>query len=353
MLDDGTVKITELATAAALDGIEVGDDADSAMDGEQATALDTRDLIALAYATLTATWPLPTPSDLPARAAGRRPPGAAVADRHRCAGRPRHPLRADLRRCGGARHPRRPRRSDRAVGAPAARGAGRGRVPAPARPHAALTAADATPPTPARPPERRSVPSRRRSRHRHAPPAPPRSCSRRHRYHATRRPSAATPARCTVRREPAPRAADRPLGGLDVLYDDLDHEDEHQPLPTTRRRAARRAPCCVLVAVFVALFLVLAYCGLRGPGGERLRAGTSSTRSPSTRRRRTPSATSAPRRRRPRTPGVRADPGRLGVRLRPAGRRRGEERPGRQGHRRQALDAVDLRHLQDRRSSAD
>ncbi|MGL5857253.1 MAG: protein kinase family protein [Angustibacter sp.] len=74
LLDDGAVRVTELAVAAALAGPESGLDG---LDGERATALDTRDVVALAYGALTGTWPLPGgqggPCDLPQapRSAGR------------------------------------------------------------------------------------------------------------------------------------------------------------------------------------------------------------------------------------------------------------------------------------------
>lgn len=58
LLDDGTVRVTNLATAAALDGMDP-------QDGDAATQHDTHDLVAVCYAALTGTWPLATASALP------------------------------------------------------------------------------------------------------------------------------------------------------------------------------------------------------------------------------------------------------------------------------------------------
>jgi eukaryotic-like serine/threonine-protein kinase len=78
-LDDGSMRVTELAVAAALAGLDVDRDG---LGGGAATAQDTRDLVALTYATLTGTWPLGLmeggPCDLPGAPllAGRPvPPG--------------------------------------------------------------------------------------------------------------------------------------------------------------------------------------------------------------------------------------------------------------------------------------
>jgi eukaryotic-like serine/threonine-protein kinase len=54
-LDDASVRVTELAIAAALDGVDLSP---ARLPGDMATAVDSRDLVALAYASLTGTWPL-------------------------------------------------------------------------------------------------------------------------------------------------------------------------------------------------------------------------------------------------------------------------------------------------------
>lgn len=84
VLDDGSVKIADLATAAALDGLEIGG-GEGEVDSDEATRTDARDLVALAYAALTATWPLPDGSDLPG---APRVGGAPVAPSHIVSGAP-------------------------------------------------------------------------------------------------------------------------------------------------------------------------------------------------------------------------------------------------------------------------
>jgi eukaryotic-like serine/threonine-protein kinase len=54
-LDDGGVRVTELAIAAALSGLDLGP---TGMPAEVATVVDARDLVALVYAALTGSWPL-------------------------------------------------------------------------------------------------------------------------------------------------------------------------------------------------------------------------------------------------------------------------------------------------------
>ncbi|HEX3004436.1 MAG TPA: protein kinase family protein [Angustibacter sp.] len=270
VLDDGTVKVTELATAAALDGLDVGDDADSTMDGEQATALDTRDLIALAYATLTATWPLPTPSDLPqAPHVGGHPvpPSQIVtgapadldtlcAQTFAGAGAPDTPgeLAGQIAPWG------RERREERAGGA---------------FPH--LLA-----PTP-RPPLPTATPA--------APLPAPEPPTQQLRPATPSGPAPATETTSVFPVQPfapepaSPTAPGLPVGGLDVLYDDLEHEEEHQAPAEDPQARSQTRTVLVLVAVFVAIFLVLAYCGLRGLGENAFvpapSKGSSSSSAPS------------------------------------------------------------------------
>jgi hypothetical protein len=270
VLDDGTVKITELATAAALDGIDVGDGADHAMDGEQATALDTRDLIALAYATLTATWPLPTPSHLPpAPQVGGHPvpPSQIVtgapadldtlcAQTFAGAGAPDTP--GDL--AGQIAPWGRERRDERAGGAFPHLLAPTPRSPLPTAPPPAREPTPTPQPTPA--PQPTSV--------------------------LPVQPAAPEPASPTAPVGPVGPVA--PLDGLDVLYDDLEHEDEHLTPSADPQARSQTRTVLVLVAVFVAVFLILAYCGLRGLGENAFvpgpSSGSSSTTTPA------PSATS-------------------------------------------------------------
>lgn len=256
LLDDGTVKVTALATAAALDGIEVGDDPGSALDGEEATRLDTRDLIALAYATLTGTWPLSTPSDLPA---APHVGGKPVAPSQIVTGAPADLDTLCAQTFAGAGAPDTPgdlagqiapwgrqRREERGGGAfPHAL--------APTQRAALPTAPPATPAAPAR-----TQPT---------PPLAPAPAA------AAPPPDPAVTARPAV---PAALGADfgtttagpptTPLLGLDVIYDDLEddaagrrHQGGDQPRSQTRT-------VLLLVAVFVVVFLTLAYCGLRGLG---------------------------------------------------------------------------------------
>ncbi len=288
VLDDGTVKITELATAAALDGIDVGDDAASTMDGDQATALDTRDLIALAYATLTATWPLPTPSELPqAPQVGGHPvpPSQIVtgapadldtlcAQTFAGAGAPDTPgeLAGQIAPWG------RERQENRAGGTFPHLLAPTPRAPLPA----------ATPLTPARP-ERSTAPA--------APVAPlptPAPPTQQLPPAAARADEPAVEATSVLPVHPSapepasPTAPALPLAGLDVLYDDLEHEQAQQvPADDPQARSQTRT-VLVLVAVFVAIFLVLAYCGLRGLGENAFvpapspRSSSTSSAAPST-----------------------------------------------------------------------
>ncbi|MGN6301070.1 MAG: protein kinase family protein [Angustibacter sp.] len=292
VLDDGTVKITELATAAALDGIEIGDDPGSSMDGDQATALDTRDLIALAYATLTATWPLPTPSDLPdAPQVGGHPvpPSQIVtgapadldtlcAQTFAGAGAPDTP--GDL--AGQIAPWGRERREERAGGAFPHLLAPTPRAPLPTAP----------PLTPARPDTGATAPA--------APAAPTQQVRPVPAPEPTPEPEPAVertsvlpvqPVQPSAPEPAAPTAPSTPLGGLDVLYDDLEHEEEHQTHVEDPQSRSQTRTVLVLVAFFVALFLVLAYCGLRGLG-ENAFVPSPSTRSSSSSA--TPSATTSP-----------------------------------------------------------
>jgi hypothetical protein len=268
VLDDGTVKITELATAAALDGIEVGDDPGSSMDGEAATALDTRDLIALAYATLTATWPLPTTSDLPAapQVGGHPVPPSQIVT-----GAPADLDTLCTQTFAGAGAPDTPgdlagqiapwgreRREERAGGAFPHLLAPTPRSPLPTAP----------PSSPARPtPGAEPTPRPARPGPVHTPPPTPLPTA-----FPTPLPTPPPPAEPTpqptsvlpVQPSAAAPVPTTPLGGIDVLYDDLDHDDD-VPLDDPQARSQTRT-VLVLVIVFVALFLVLAYCGLRGLG---------------------------------------------------------------------------------------
>ncbi|KQX61872.1 protein kinase family protein [Angustibacter sp. Root456] len=273
VLDDGTVKITELATAAALDGIDVGDDAGNSMDGEQATALDTRDLIALAYATLTATWPLPTPSDLPpAPQVGGHPvpPSQIVtgapadldtlcAQTFAGAGAPDTP--GDL--AGQIAPWGRERREERAGGAFPHLLAPTPRPPLPTAP----------PLTPARPERQSSSPAPPASPTLRlppaaAPPTPPTPAAPAAEPVAepVAEPTSVLPVQPAAPEPASPTAPAVPLGGLDVLYDDLDHEDEHLTPSADPQARSQTRTVLVLVAVFVVVFLSLAYCGLRGLG---------------------------------------------------------------------------------------
>ncbi|HBO54466.1 MAG TPA: hypothetical protein DD664_05045, partial [Janibacter terrae] len=68
LTSDGRVKVRGLATIAALSGIE--------SEGEDADRDDAVGVVALAYAGLTATWPLQRPSSLPSAATGGDGPPA-------------------------------------------------------------------------------------------------------------------------------------------------------------------------------------------------------------------------------------------------------------------------------------
>ncbi len=268
VLDDGGVKVTDLATAAALDGVEVGTGAGE-LSSEEATELDTRDLVAVAYAALTATWPLPDRSDLPAAPLVSGKPAAPAqvvtgapadldtlcAQTFAGAGAPDSPgdLARQIAPWG------RQRQVERATGTfphllPPTR-----RAPLPtATPPASGGASPSTSIVPAPPP----------------PPAP------------------------------SPLAAIGVLQGLgtggDDLADDLVEDPDgdaragrdvvpggRQVEPSRERPQSRSATVLVLVGGFVAVFLLLAYCGLRGLGQN---AFVPSPRTAST----SPSATGTP-----------------------------------------------------------
>jgi hypothetical protein len=280
LLDDGAVKVTALATAAALDGVEVGDDPGSDLDGEEATRLDTRDLIALAYAALTGTWPLPTPSDLPpAPQVGGRP----VAPSQIVTGAPADLDTLCAQTFAGAGAPDTPgdlagqiapwgrqRREERGGGA----------FPHALAPTQRAALPTAPPATPAAPARTRPTPPLTPAPAPTAPPPPGPA--------VTARPAA-----------PATLGADlgtttagpptTPLLGLDVIYDDLDDDAAGRQHQGGHTRNQTRT-VLLLVAGFVVVFLTLAYCGLRGlgqsafvpaPGKTKASASPSASPSPS------------------------------------------------------------------------
>ncbi len=289
VLDDGTVKITDLATAAALDGIEVGDDAGSSLDGDEATRIDTRDLIALAYATLTGTWPLPTPSGLPpAPQVGGKP----VAPSQIVTGAPADLDTLCAQTFAGAGAPDTPgdlagqiapwgrqRREERAGGTfphqlpPTQRVELPTAPPAAAEPRPAPTRiAPAVPP--AAPPVEPTQPARS------AAPTPP-------------------PAAHAVTATGAAPSAGGPVGpllGLDVIYDDLAvgaDDDRGRAGGDVPERAQSRT-VLLLVAGFVVVFLALAYCGLRGLGDSAFVPAPSTTTPGATATTASPSDTGEP-----------------------------------------------------------
>lgn len=317
VLDDGTVKITELATAAALDGIEVGDDPASSMDGEEATALDTRDLIALAYAALTATWPLATPSDLPdaPQVGGHPVPPSQIV-----AGAPADLDTLCAQTFAGAGAPDTPgdlagqiapwgreRRDERTGGAFPHALAPTPRSPLPTAPPLAPArpGREASSPTPAPTP----APTQQL---RPASPPPPASATTPATPATPTRPTPPPPAEepradatsvlpvAPAATGPTPPGASTPLGGIDVLYDDLEHEDEHQTPAEDPQARSQTRTVLVLVAVFVVLFLSLAYCGLRGLGknafvpAPRTSTSSSPATTPSTSASQPPSTTLSP-----------------------------------------------------------
>ncbi|WP_426564225.1 protein kinase family protein [Angustibacter sp. McL0619] len=245
LLDDGTVKVTELATAAALDGVEAAD-SDSA--GGEATHKDARDLIALAYAALTATWPLRSGSTLPhaPRVAGKPVAPAQIvtgvpadldtlcAQTFAGAGAPDTP--GDL--AGQIAPWGRQRNEERAGGVfpHALPPTPRGKLPtAPppaesvARPAAAAPLVPPlVPPTPASPVVAASPP-----------------------------PTAAQP---TAARPPA--APPAVLESFGLSYD----APEPHPHEVDHEKKRQTGAILALMGGFIVVFLLLAYCGLRGLG---------------------------------------------------------------------------------------
>ncbi|EKA59927.1 hypothetical protein B277_15649 [Janibacter hoylei PVAS-1] len=104
---DGRVKVRGLATSAALGGTET--------EGEEADRDDARAIVALAYAGLTGTWPLPGSTSLPAAPTSDGAPTPPFAPRGGRPRRPRHHLPRDPRRRHRPGLARRLRRPDRAV----------------------------------------------------------------------------------------------------------------------------------------------------------------------------------------------------------------------------------------------
>lgn len=213
-LDDGTVKIIELATAAALDGDEPSE---STLSSDEATRRDTRDLVAIAYAALTGAWPLDTATQLPPApevggqpvAPGQIAPGVPADLDTLCsqafagAGAPDSPgqFAAQIAPWGRDRH--------------AARPGG-------AFPHALRPQVRTPTPTPTG-----VLPA--------LPPVPP-----------------------TVH------------GAGDDVADDVDR-DQPTDLEPARRQGSPRTQARMVIALvggFVAVFLLLAYCGLRGVGDD-------------------------------------------------------------------------------------
>jgi hypothetical protein len=289
LMDDGTVKVTELATAAALDGAEVAE-TDSA--GEEATRRDARDLIALAYAVLTGHWPLKVGSGLPPapQVAGKPvAPGQIVtgvpadldtlcAQTFAGAGAPDSP--SDL--AGQIAPWGRQRAQDRSGGAfphalPPVPRAGLPTAPPPAAPRA-------TAPRPVAPPVAAPITPPALAPVAASPTAPP---------PAVAQPVAAQP----VAAQPVPQSPAREpvaLASLGLGYG----PDEPPPSVGSDRDDGRseRHPAVVLALVggFVVIFLLLAYCGLRGLGDNAFvpaaQPSPSATQSPTS----TPTETSTP-----------------------------------------------------------
>ena len=264
----------------------------------------------------------PAPRAAGRRQAGRRPPSSS----HRRSRRPRHPVRADLRRRRPAPElTQRPWPADRAVGAPArpaGPGAGGAFPPAALGPGAARRPAHraASPPLPGRPPRQPAV------------PPPPATAGRRNtgRRRAAGRTASRTTVRTAVGCTRCLSAAPPLAGSAHCRYADDDPAPESLR-PDDALDRAPPGPCCWRwSAASSSSSVLLAYCGLRGLGDnaswrqrEALRRSDHEVGHPDPERARRLRTTSATRRRPP-APIVRA-----GQRLRPPGRRLGEGQPGR------------------------
>ncbi|GAB3592545.1 hypothetical protein GCM10027446_13390 [Angustibacter peucedani] len=271
LFDDGTVKVTDLATAAALDGVEVGGGRGE-LSSDEATDLDTRDLVALAYATLTATWPLPGGSELPAAPLVA---GKPVAPAQIVTGAPADLDTLCAQTFAGAGAPDSPGDLARQI-APWGRQRQVERADG-TFPH--LLAPTKRPPLPTAPP---AVPEQ----HRTEPEPKPVDAT------STLAPVAATGVLPSVETTPE-NTPERPVpaetrwdaddddrdalfhdvrGGYGDGYDDDPYGDDVVPgggrTEPGRDDGERRrsGTALALVGVFVAVFLVLAYCGLRGLG---------------------------------------------------------------------------------------
>jgi hypothetical protein len=263
LMDDGTVKVTELATAAALDGVEVAD-SDSA--SEAATRQDAHDLIALAYAALTGTWPMSGGSSLPA---APHVAGKPVAPAQIVTGVPADLDTLCAQTFAGAGAPDTP-------GDLAAQIAPWGRQRQQERgggvfPHALAPtprAATARGPLPTAPPPAASVP-------RSAPAAGAAVAQPTTAQPTTASPPAAPaePSGASGQEQAPAHVPTRPyrqaeeaaaLESFGLTYeDDLVERPEHvEDRPKQRQTGAVLA----LMGGFIVVFLLLAYCGLRGLG---------------------------------------------------------------------------------------
>jgi hypothetical protein len=316
LLDGGGVKVLGLATAAALDGTDSTDGTDGsdvapaggdpagnptsnpgsnpAGSADRATSADTRGLVAIAYAALTATWPLGpgegAPSGLPRapRVAGR-----PVAPSQIVTGAPADLDTLCAQTFAGAGAPSTP-------GALAAQIAPWGRERRTERPTGSFPHAlppsrrpAVVAPTPSAAPAARTVPAARTATPAPAAAAAPAAAS------APERPSAAEPAPAgergpaatgplpvAGRSAPARPAADGSLapwfaeratpGGHDAGVPDA-------VLPGSAGIGGRRVGTVIaLVIAFVAVFVLLAYCGLRGLGDNAFVPGPRSSSAPAT-----------------------------------------------------------------------
>ncbi len=256
LLNDDTVKLAGLEVHAALTGRDLG----PSQDAEAACAFDTRTLVALAYAGLTGFWPLAEPEcDLPAApevagspAAPSEVVGAVPADLDTLcvqtfagAGAPSSPgdLAGQIAPWGrGSRAPRR-----------------QGAFPLSLQPARASGRADAG--------GRRAPGGNEGTAV--LPPGPPARART-----PTPRPPAATPPRASEHTQDTTQVV-RPVLGT-ALRTDLFDGDRARPAPLLpmapigRPQTRQIRTVIVVVVAFIAIFFLLAYCGLSGLGSGSL-----------------------------------------------------------------------------------
>ena len=269
LLDDESIKLAGLAVRAALAGHDYGDGTGTADPADTACAVDTTALVALTYAGLTGYWPLPGRTGLPPAPQVAGSPAAPseivsgvpadldtlCAQTFAGAGAPNSPgdLASQVAPWGRAR---RPVRATGAFPLPLA--------PVPAthpgklgRSHPNTSDPEPTAVLPVSPAKVRAARSET---------AAPR-----------KRPTPAKPAKPTKPAVPAAPRREQPIGtGLDTdLFEE--HRERPAPLvpPTPLRRPAGTQTRTVLLLVlgFVAMFLLLAYFGIRGLGDNAFVAG--------------------------------------------------------------------------------